>query len=566
MNKKGIIFLLVLFSIFPIYATDSSFYFFVYFKDKTNSSFNIQQPEKFLSVKSIERRKKRGIPINESDLPINQHYLEILKKIDQIQIIHTSKWLNATMVKTSNKNLFEQHIKNLDFVIKTEYLADIKNQKKTEIHTPEEKANSSNLIHIDTFKNATDYWGKAYDQNNMIGACNKKFTGKGMTIAIFDAGFFMAYKTKGMQNLLEINTITKDFIDFDNSVWEDDKHGANCLSFMKTFNPGTYVGTAPDARYVLIRTEDAHNESLVEEVNWLIAAEFSDSIGVDIISSSLGYNQFDLIETNHTYKDLDGKTTIIAKAAEMAYAKGIAVINSAGNEGLSKWQKIGTPADAPNVITIGSVDKQGYYSTFSSKGFNNTPNLKPDFVAMGQKAVVASPSGTYTGNGTSYSTPIFAGAFACLMQAFPNTDIYLLKNALKQSASHYNNPDTLYGYGIPDFELAMMFLGEFKNPSDTLNDFLYINDKSTFYQYLPLHFWSKTNQNVTFSFTIRGKRKVKTLPPIQINVGENSWLHSYHVTETLNQLSKKQRKKYNQLEVIFQSNNMTSIRTFSINK
>jgi serine protease AprX len=564
--KIKLILLLFAINTFSLLAQDSFSYFFVYLKDKTNTSFDIQHPEKFLSPKAIERRKKRGIAINESDLPINQNYLETIKKINEFQVVHSSKWLNAVMIKTSNKDNFAQQIKNLDFVIKIEFLATYKNLKKPEVHISEDKTTSFNPEFIDTFKKPADYWGKAFEQNNMIGACNKKFTGKGITIAIFDAGFFMAYKTKGMQNLLEKNTITKDFVDFDNSVWEDDKHGANCLSFMKTYHPGTYVGTAPDARYVLIRTENPHNETLVEEVNWLIAAEFSDSIGVDIISSSLGYNQFDLAETNHTYKDLDGKTTIIAKAAEMAYAKGIVVINSAGNEGLSKWQKIGTPADAPNVITIGSVDKHGFYSTFSSKGINNSPYLKPDFVAMGQKAIVASPSGTYAGNGTSYSTPIFAGAFACLMQAFPNTEISILKKALQQSASHFNYPDTLYGYGIPDFELAMMFLGEFKNPNDTLIDFLYINDKITFFQSLPLHFWSKTNQNVTFTFTIRGKRKEKKLPPIQINVAANNWIHSYHVTETLNKLSKKQRKKYRQLVVTFQSNNMTSIRSFSINK
>jgi serine protease AprX len=546
-------------------AQDSFSYYFIYLKDKNNSTFNIHEPEKYLSVLSIERRKKRGIAINETDLPVNQNYIKTLHQINEIHVIYSSKWLNAVLIKTKNKNVFSQKTKNLDFILKTEFLGDIKISKKPDIHIPEEKNNTHSPI-LDTFKNDRDYWGKAYDQNNMIGACNKQYTGKGITIAIFDAGFFMGYKTKGMQNLLNKNIVTKDFVDFDNSVWEDDKHGANCLSFMKTFNPGTYVGTAPDANYVLIRTEDAHSETLVEEANWLFAAEFSDSIGVDIISSSLGYNQFDLAETNHTYKDLDGKTTIIAKAAEMAYAKGVVVINSAGNEGLSKWQKIGTPADAPNVITIGSVDKLGFYSTFSSKGLSNTPYLKPDFVAMGQRAIVASPSGAYAGNGTSYSTPIFAGAFASFMQAFPNTNLDSLKKALRQSSSHFNNPDTLYGYGIPDFELAMMILGSFKNPNDTLKDFLYINSNSTHFQSLPMHFWSKTNQNVTFSFTIRGKRREKKLPLIQINVGSNNWIHSYHVTETLNKLSKKQRKKYRQLVIIFQSNNMTSIRTFSITK
>jgi serine protease AprX len=556
MNKKRCSLLISFLFASQIFASDSSSYFLVYFKDKKESKFNISNPELFLSQKAIQRRINRRIKIEESDLPVNSTYIHLISTIKGIEVLQSTKWLNGIVIKTQSSNFDFRPLYEHAFVDKITFLAKTKNKTKPNIHVPE---NNISPIKKDSFSSDKDYWGKAYFQNQLIGSNSRFYNGKGITIAVFDAGFYMAYQTKGMQSLLSNYTISKDFVDNDNSVWEDDKHGANCLSLMMTNAPGYYVGTAPEAHYVLMRTEDADNENLKEEVNWLLAAEFCDSLGVDLISSSLGYHTFDHSETNHTYNDLDGKTTIIAKAAQFAYAKGIVVINSAGNEGNSKWRKIGTPADAKDVITIGATDHDGKYCNFSSKGLTADSRIKPDFVCLGQRAIVASPNGTYAGNGTSYATPIFAGAFACMLQAFPLYSIDTFKNVLKYSATHYHTPDSLYGYGIPNFDLAYKLLGYFKDPTDTLSDYIYIKKDPVYFQELPLFFRSKTNQIITIEVNYLSKKRVKKMKTSTHAISANQWFRDDNIIKFINS---KKKKKFNQIEIVLKSNTLTYQKTF----
>ncbi len=554
MFAKISIFLIITLFSFNLKASDSLYFYFIYFKNKQNNSYSLSKPEAFLSQKSIKRRKKQNINLDSTDLPVSSQYIQSILRFNDIIIVNSSKWLNGILIKTKNKNFKKEYIEVLEFVKKIDFLARIEAYSPPKVHQIIDSLNQNTIN-----KEIENYWGKSENQIEMIGAKSLNMNGNGITISIFDAGFYMAYKTVGMESLRFETTIKKDFVDYDGSVWEDDKHGANCLSFMKTKHPGTYVGTATDAQYVLLRTEDAHNENLTEEFNWLLAAEFSDSLGVDLISSSLGYTTFDIKSTSHQHADLDGKTTVIAQAAEMAFKKGIVVINSAGNEGDSKWRKIGTPADATNVITIGSVDNQGFHSKFSSYGLTFDKRIKPDFVCLGQKALVASPSGVYAGNGTSYSTPMFAGAFASFMALHKNKTFLELKNALILSSTHFNIPDSAYGFGIPDFDLATKIL---ENWSDSLiqKDYFHLKNNPVLFQDLGIHFKSNSQQQIEIQVYLSNNKKKKKIKTIQIEVNQNEWIHNTDILQLYLNLSKKQKKKFQFFSFEFQSKDLNILK------
>jgi len=547
-------FLIISFTIwgFKLQANDSIRYFFVYFKDKQNTEYSLNKPEKYLSYKAVEKRNKLNIKIDSSDLPVSKDYIKSLARFGFIKIINQSKWLNGVHISTKESKFKKEHIEALTFVKSVIYLATekVKEENKKPEFGPPSNPEATNNYNIS--ESNQNYWGKAHNQNNLINAIFPNKMLLNYTIAIFDAGFSKAYQTKGMQGLYS-NAIIQDFVDYDNSVWEDDRHGANCLSFMRSNSPNQYVGTAPFANYVLIRTENAALENLNEEINWLLAAEFCDSLGVDLISSSLGYTAFDDINTNHTYSDLDGKTTIIAKAADFAFKKGIVVVNSAGNEGNGKWHKIGSPADAENVITIGSVDMNGFHSKFSSYGPSYDGRIKPNFVSMGQNAIVNSPGGNYAGNGTSYSTPIFAGAFANYMAINPNLPYNTIKKALEESSTHYFCPDSAYGFGIPDFVLANKIL----NPENQVIDYLHSKTDPVFFQDLNIHFKSAHNQNFDLMLYYKSKGKLKLITKIEVYLTKDAWFHNADLLKTYNSMTPKKLKKTDALVYILVSKDIT---------
>ena len=286
---------------------------------------------------------------------------------------------------------------------------------------------------------------------------DKGFHGEGMSVAILDAGFYHYLSLPAFDSVRNNNQVeeTYDYVANEVSVDEDHYHGMMCFSIMAGNIPGQLVGSSPKANYYLYRTEDVYTESPTEEQNWAAAAERADSIGVDVISTSLGYNQFDNPVFNHTYSDLNGHTTIAARAAGFAAKKGMIVVVAAGNEGNSTWHFITTPADADSVVTVGAVNTSGAIGSFSSYGPSSDGRVKPEVASVGVGTALSSTTGTIiTGNGTSFATPNMAGLITCLWQAFPEFTNMEIIEAVEKSSSIYNAPDDRIGYGIPNFHIA----------------------------------------------------------------------------------------------------------------
>lgn len=315
--------------------------------------------------------------------------------------------------------------------------------------------------------NALNY-GASYNQIHLHEGeylHDKGFTGQDITIAVLDAGF-LNYKTNNAFDSLKLQQriiAEWDFVAGEASVTEDHYHGAYCLSIMACNKPGIVMGSAPSAKYLLLRTEDAATEYPIEEQNWVAAAEYADSAGADIITSSLGYTNFDNPIFNHSYAQRDGKTALISRGASMAVKKGMIVTNSAGNDGgyTTDFKYVACPADADSVFSIGATNVSGTIAAFSSWGPNGAGKQKPNVVSVGQGTVFANTAGNVAaGNGTSYSNPLLCGLIACLWQAFPEFKNSEILNAVQSSAHLFQTPDYRYGYGIPNFRKAYMLLAQ----------------------------------------------------------------------------------------------------------
>jgi len=524
--KKNIFFLLLsLFFHFAIAQTISNKYW-IQFKDKNGSPFSLKNPASFLSQKSIDRRNKQNILISISDLPVNPYYISVIKALD-ITVINQSKWLNAITVSFSDTNKINS-IKALPFVVSVKKIDGIQNN-----NVPSKFKIENNTIAVSFAKSSRspssdvlDY-GLSYSQANQIGVnClhNLGYQGQGMTIAILDAGFFDVNILPAFDSLFANHQIlgTRDFVTGDTMVYEDFPHGMNVLSCMGGNLPGQLIGTAPKARYWLLRTEDAASEKIIEEVNWLVGAEFADSVGADIINSSLGYNNFDNSADNISYSDLDGKTTIISRAAAWAASKGILVVSSAGNSGGAPWYKITAPADADSILTVGAVDSAGIIAPFSSRGNTFDGRIKPNTVARGVQAVIAANTGGITtGSGTSFSSPITAGAVACLWQANPSATNMQLLDAIQQSASQASNPDSIEGYGIPNFCLAHNILTGIERHD--LNKEQLIVHPNPFTDNFNITYYSEKNQTINIELYDISGRKIFSFQKIVIANSNNTF-------------------------------------------
>ena len=508
-------------------ANDSTSHWFIEFKDKHNSLYSVDRPWEYLSVKAIDRRNKFRINIDEQDLPVNTEYVQTIDFLRGTRIVQTTKWLNGVEVILDESANIED-IRQQTFVKQVVFLGKIPKREKqktdeidAEYYTRAQALKDFKLHYKDRILSYSQY-NKSFEQLEMIGVPDlhrRHLMGQGMTIAILDAGFSNAYRVKGMEDLLDEQIIIKDFVDYDNSVWEDDAHGAKVLSFMKTLHPNQYIGSAPMADYVLLRTEIGSQEYPLEELKWVFAAEFADSLGVDMIIGSLGYHTFDDVTLNHRYSEFDGKSTLVARGANKANASGIAVVCSAGNEGQGKWRKISTPADANGVFAIGACRDDGSRASFSSEGINNG-KIKPDFTAPGQRVTIASHNGFYPGNGTSYATPIFAGALACLMQAYPYWTPDSLKNGIRLSSTHFMHPDTLMGYGIPDMDLAYVRL------SNMVFKYDYIPTSSTLIlpRYTTVILKSSKKQKVKITVSYQVKKRYKKISSKTYHLEYGEWL------------------------------------------
>lgn len=432
--------------------------YWVKFKDKNNSPYSIGIPSAYLSARSIARRVNQGIAVNYSDLPVNQTYINQVNGTGA-QVFQRSKWINAAIVIVNNASQLSA-INSLTCVLSS---APVGKYVKTK--SEEELTETASVASVKKQTQTTAYnYGPSFTQANQIGAdCMHDigYRGQGMVIAVIDAGYENADINAVFDSLRTEGRIlgTRDYVAGNTSVYEDYLHGANCLSLMAGNTPGQLIGTAPKASYWLLRSEDAATEKIIEENNWVVAAEFADSVGADITTTSLGYTTFDLASQNHVYADLNGRTAVASIAATMASRKGMFVLNAAGNEGGGAWNYIGVPADADSICTVGAVNGSGVHANFSSVGPTADGRIKPDLSSMGQGSYVCNSNGLFSnGNGTSYATPILAGAVACLWQAHPNRNNMAILHALRVTASQSNNPDNIYGWGIPNMCAAHNYL------------------------------------------------------------------------------------------------------------
>lgn len=425
--------------------------------NKDNTPYSVFRPQEFLSARALERRQTMGIAIDEDDLPITPAYIEAIVALGA-PIHARSKWLNSLSVHTTDEAVLKK-IEALPFVKAVRPLG-----KFRVVSEPKLKKTSPK---VDLKKHQIDYYGDAANQIKMLGGDllhQYGHSGRGVQVAIFDGGFLSVPNMPVFDSLYADNRLlgTHDFVEGDELVYEASTHGTNVLGTMASKAPYLMVGTAPDASYYLFKTEDVRGEFRTEEFNWVAALEYADSLGVDVVNSSLGYTGFNDTTMSYTYAQLDGKTALSSRGANIGASKGILVVNSAGNEGDGPWHYIGTPADAPGVFTIGAVRPNGDRASFSSWGPTADGRIKPDVAAQGRFTVVPAINRydvTRT-NGTSFSSPVMAGMVASLKAAFPQESSEAIKEAIRQSSSQAAAPDSSLGYGIPNFFFAYTTLLE----------------------------------------------------------------------------------------------------------
>ena len=427
--------------------------YWVQFTDKSNTPYSIDQPEQFLSARSIARRENQGIALGESDLPVDPAYIEAVLATGDVQLINRSKWFNAITVRTGEQSA-------LDAIEQLSFVSNVRSRMRLVSNDPMPEDMPAPPIMEERGGEPGDY-GASWNQVHMLNgdvlhALDAK--GQGMLIGVLDSGFDQADSLPAFVDLRarEGILLERDMVNHDGDVYEDHWHGRSVLSCMAGILPGFLQGTAPLADYVLLRTEEVATEYVVEEDNWVAGIELADSIGCDVINTSLGYTQFDDSLQDHTYADLDGQTARISIAAGMASQKGIVPVCSAGNNGSASWHFISVPADAIDILAVGAVGDQGQYAPFSSRGPSADGRVKPDVVTMGWGAIGLRIEGDSVApiNGTSFSSPILAGLVACLWQLHPSFTAQEIMQAVRQSASVYNNPNDSIGYGIPDFMQA----------------------------------------------------------------------------------------------------------------
>lgn len=450
------IFLLCLTFCFSNVYSQSLKYYLVYLKDKNHSAYFLSQAQDFLSQKAINRRINQKRSLEENDLPVSQYYIDSIQSLG-LNVWLKSKWLNAVVIYTDSVSIKKLNV--CSFVLKSSPIS----RKKSSIDF--QNLNSLNII------KSMDY-GSSAVQTSMIGIDKMHangFAGQGIEIAVLDGGFNNANNLSVFDSLYLNNRIlgTYDYVKKETAVYEDHEHGMMVLSALAGYSEGNLIGGAYKSKFYLLRTEDVNIESPLEEVNWLVAAEFADSVGVDIITSSLGYTDFDNTSLSHTYKDMNGNTTIISKAAKLASRKGMIVCVSAGNDGANSWKYISSPADTDSIIAVGAVDNQSKYAYFSSRGPSADGRIKPDLSAKGLGAWVANTNGTFgANNGTSFASPVLCGLVAGYWSQFPNLTNYEVIENIKKSASQYYNPDNLLGYGIPDYTIARSIVLGLENEFD----------------------------------------------------------------------------------------------------
>ena len=436
--------------------------YLVRLSDKATNPFSISNPSQYLSARAIQRRARFNIPIDSADLPVTPRYLDSIRMAGAVTILNVSKWLNQVAIQTSDANALAK-INSFPFVISAGpigalMVSPVKKFFDVPNPPPGPPVGPQN---VNDYYNYGQSYGQVHLHNGEF-LHNRGFRGQGMQLAILDAGFYHYQTLPTFDSVRNNGQVlgTWDFVAGDTSVNEDHPHGMNCFSIIAANMPGVFMGGAPKASFYLYRTEDVNSEYPIEEQNWAAGLEKADSNGVDITSTSLGYNQFDNSVFNYTYASMNGHTTISARAANVASRKGIMIVVAAGNEGNSAWHYVTTPGDADSIMTLGAVSTSRVVGSFSSYGPNSSGQIKPEVAAVGVNATIANTvNGQPTfGSGTSFATPNMAGLTTCLMQAFPEVTNMGVLSAMKAAADRASNPDNRTGYGIPDLKKAFVLL------------------------------------------------------------------------------------------------------------
>lgn len=419
----------------------------LYLKDKDldHTPFSVNRPSEYLSQRSIDRRKRQGIPVDLTDLPVAPAYEKQVAEAG-IEIVGKSKWNNTLLIRI-HKDKELRKLEGLEFITK----------RKKVFQAPDsvsQRMRSNVRNGLNEWSQGDEFYGAADAQLKSLNG--KKlhengYRGKGMMIAVFDGGFMNADKIPALHKIKLAGV--KDFVVPESkSVFGEMEHGTMVLSTMAANAPDFYVGVAPEAQYLLIRCEDERTESLAEEDYWASAAEYADSCGVDVINSSLGYHGFDDSSMDHHYYEQDGNTALISRTASMCADKGIVCVNSAGNDGMGSWKKINFPADAKDILTVGSINEHGMNAAFSAVGPTVDGRIKPDVMAFGSPTCVITGRGSIINdNGTSFSSPLVAGMVACLWQALPGKTAKQIIKLVKLAGDNQQHPDNVFGYGVPDF-------------------------------------------------------------------------------------------------------------------
>ena len=425
----------------------------LYLKDKSGCGYQLENAEQFLSAKALERRHRQGLELDSTDLPVNETYVEKVRE-QGVDVVGRSKWNNTLLVRGKSQKTLRA-LATLPFVSRVVKVW----TSPDSLAKPIRQNYRREFNEWDTLTESI--YGAAEEQIRLLNGIRLHqhgYRGRGMTIAVLDGGFMNTDLIPCLQNIKLLGT--RDFVEPPSKdIFKEMDHGTMVLSAMAVSVPNLFTGTAPEASFWLLRCEDVQTETLAEEDYWACAAEFADSVGVDVINSSLGFHAFDDATMNHQYSELDGQQALISHTASLLARKGIVLVSSAGNEGMGTWKKINFPADAHNIITVGSVTPAGMNASFSSIGPTADGRIKPDVMAMGSPAAVVTGRGTIIRDiGTSFSAPQVTGLVACLWQACPEKTALEVIEAVRKSGNRYAQPDDVFGYGVPDFMKAYELL------------------------------------------------------------------------------------------------------------
>lgn len=422
--------------------------------DKQGTGYSLEHPTRFLTRRSVERRRRQGLPLDSTDLPVSHRYISLIEKQD-IAIIGQSRWQNTVLVRVKDSTLI-RNLRLLPCVKSCRMVWQSPDSitptaLKTKYHEEFEAHDSiAGLLYGTADGQIRSIKGNRLHDIGM--------RGEGMMIGIIDGGFKNADKIPAFLSI-DIRGYEDFVFPKSPSIFAETDHGTKVLSAMALSTPYYYIGTAPRASYWLLRSEDQQTEQEVEEDYWTMAAEFADSVGCDLINSSLGYNEYDRPCRSYHQWQLDGRTAFVSRSASLLAAKGIVLVNSAGNSGMGTWKKIGVPADADHILTVGAVlaDEPHKIAPFSSVGLSQDQRIKPDVVAIGAPARLVNGRGVIIDDmGTSFSAPVVCGLTACLWQALRKLTAEQIIDLIRETSSNAEHPDNIYGYGMPNFWRAYM--------------------------------------------------------------------------------------------------------------